>query len=614
MAFLELTGVQKRFGDVAAVLDFNLAAERGEFVSFLGPSGCGKTTTLRMIAGFEQPTGGTITVNGTDITHRSPNQRNVGMVFQSYALFPNMTVAGNIGFGLKVRKRPKAEIDRRVGELLELIHLEGRGDRYPYQLSGGQQQRVALARALAIEPQVLLLDEPLSALDAKIRIVLRKEIRAIQRQLGITTVYVTHDQEEALSLSDRVVVMSEGRIEQIGTPFEIYNFPATTFVASFVGTLNLVEACVIDAGGRPAVDRRPGDPDGQGGHQRRAGWPRHARAPAGGDLVRRGAGRLEPAARHDRGHQLPRLDRPHPAAPGQRSGSRRRNHHLARHVQRAAPGAAGSRRNGHDPLPAGGLLRARRGPRRGGGQGRPRSGGVNRSLAGIDLVVFDKDGTLIEFDAMWAGWSADLATNLERASGIPIREALFGMLGFDPVSGRVLAGGGLAATPMARLRDLTRVLLVAAGLGESAADAALDEAWHAPDPVALAHPLADLPGLFARLRGSGKHIAVATSDDRDPTERTLAALGLTELIDAVVCADDGIAVKPAPDMVVQLCSQLGIEPARTAVVGDSAADLEMGRRAGAGLVVGVLTGVGEVTHLEPVADLVVASVADLVGD
>ena len=163
------------------------------------------------------------------------------MVFQSYALFPNMTVADNIGFGLKVRKRPKAEIDKRVEELLELIHLEGRGDRYPWQLSGGQQQRVALARALAIEPQVLLLDEPLSALDAKIRIVLRKEIRAIQRQLGITTVYVTHDQEEALSLSDRVVVMSEGRIEQIGTPSEIYNFPATAFVASFVGTLNLVD-------------------------------------------------------------------------------------------------------------------------------------------------------------------------------------------------------------------------------------------------------------------------------------------------------------------------------------------------------------------------------------
>ncbi len=258
MAFLELSGIQKRFGDVAAVLDFNLAADRGEFVSFLGPSGCGKTTTLRMIAGFEQPTAGTIKVDGTDITYRSPNQRNVGMVFQSYALFPNMTVASNVGFGLKIRRKPKAEIDKRVNELLTMIHLEGRGDRYPWQLSGGQQQRVALARALAIEPQVLLLDEPLSALDAKIRIALRKEIRSIQRQLGITTVYVTHDQEEALSLSDRVVVMSEGRIEQIGTPFEIYNFPTTPFVASFVGTLNLVGAGVVDGpSGRLSLAGQP---------------------------------------------------------------------------------------------------------------------------------------------------------------------------------------------------------------------------------------------------------------------------------------------------------------------------------------------------------------------
>ncbi len=255
MAFLELTGVQKLFGDVAAVIDFNLAVEKGEFVSFLGPSGCGKTTTLRMIAGFEKPTSGLITIDGRDITYQPPNQRNVGMVFQSYALFPNMSVGDNIGFGLKVRKRPKAEIAKRVEELLALIHLEGRGDRYPWQLSGGQQQRIALARALAIEPQVLLLDEPLSALDAKIRLVLRKEIRAIQRQLGITTVYVTHDQEEALSLSDRVVVMSEGRIEQVGTPSEIYNFPTTAFVASFVGTLNLVNAGVVDASsGRLSID------------------------------------------------------------------------------------------------------------------------------------------------------------------------------------------------------------------------------------------------------------------------------------------------------------------------------------------------------------------------
>ena len=251
MAFLELSGVQKQFsGGVLAVEDFNLAAERGEFVSFLGPSGCGKTTTLRMIAGFEQPTSGTIRIDGADMTYVAPNRRHVGMVFQSYALFPNMTVAGNIGFGLKLQRRAKDAIDKRVTELLELIHLEGRGDRYPYQLSGGQQQRVALARALAIEPSVLLLDEPLSALDAKIRVALRVEIREIQRKLGITTVYVTHDQEEALELSDRIVVMSEGRVEQIGTPFEIYNFPTTDFVASFVGTLNTVPAKIVDPGRR----------------------------------------------------------------------------------------------------------------------------------------------------------------------------------------------------------------------------------------------------------------------------------------------------------------------------------------------------------------------------
>jgi putative spermidine/putrescine transport system ATP-binding protein len=247
MSFLELSGVQKRFGNSVAVENFDLAMEKGEFVSFLGPSGCGKTTTLRMIAGFEQPTAGVITIDGQDVTYVPPNKRNVGMVFQSYALFPNMTVADNIGFGLRVRKAPKEQIKKRVGELLEIVNLGDKGTRYPYQLSGGQQQRVALARALAYEPQVLLLDEPLSALDAKIRVALRHEIRSIQRQLGITTVYVTHDQEEALSLSDRVVVMSEGRMEQVGTPFEIYNFPATGFVASFVGTLNVLTGVVVNA-------------------------------------------------------------------------------------------------------------------------------------------------------------------------------------------------------------------------------------------------------------------------------------------------------------------------------------------------------------------------------
>jgi len=255
MAFLDLTNVRKQFGQTPAVEDFNLQVERGEFVSFLGPSGCGKTTTLRMIAGFEIPTTGTIQLHGADITHRPPNQRNVGMVFQSYALFPNMTVAENIGFGLKLKRRPAEAVRKKVGEMLELIHLPDKGGSYPRQLSGGQQQRVALARALAIEPQVLLLDEPLSALDAKIRVELRGEIRRIQQQLGITTIYVTHDQEEAMSLSDRVVVMSKGVMEQVGTPFEIYNYPSTLFVASFVGTLNQLRCTVVDAaGGRLSYD------------------------------------------------------------------------------------------------------------------------------------------------------------------------------------------------------------------------------------------------------------------------------------------------------------------------------------------------------------------------
>jgi putative spermidine/putrescine transport system ATP-binding protein len=246
MGLLEIRGLQKKFATSTAVEHFELDVERGEFVSFLGPSGCGKTTTLRMIAGFEIPSAGTIRIDGADITRRPPNQRNVGMVFQSYALFPNMTVADNVGFGLKVARKPSAELGTRVREMLELIKLPMMGARYPYQLSGGQQQRVALARALAIQPKVLLLDEPLSALDAKIRVSLRNEIRAIQRKLGITTIYVTHDQEEALSLSDRIVVMRDGRIEQIGTPFEIYNFPRTGFVASFVGTLSILRGQVID--------------------------------------------------------------------------------------------------------------------------------------------------------------------------------------------------------------------------------------------------------------------------------------------------------------------------------------------------------------------------------
>ncbi|WDZ80419.1 ABC transporter ATP-binding protein (plasmid) [Ensifer adhaerens] len=271
MAFLDILHLEKSFGALRVVKDFNLKIEKGEFVSFLGPSGCGKTTVLRMVAGFETPTSGAICIDGRDVTGLPANRRNIGMVFQAYALFPNLTVEQNIGFGLKVAGEGRTAIRNRVGELLDLIGLPQLGSRYPFQLSGGQQQRVALARALAPRPQVLLLDEPLSALDAKIRISLREEIRRIQRELGITTIFVTHDQEEALSMSDRVVVMHQGVADQVGPPFEIYNRPATRFVAQFVGTLNLVDADLVDAasghirlGGRPVVlDRalpgRPGE-------------------------------------------------------------------------------------------------------------------------------------------------------------------------------------------------------------------------------------------------------------------------------------------------------------------------------------------------------------------
>lgn len=247
MAFLEISNLQKDYAGNRVVENFNLAVEQGEFVSFLGPSGCGKTTVLRMVAGFETPSAGLIRIDGKDVVNLKPNQRNIGMVFQAYALFPNMTVAQNLAFGLKVAGKSKAEIEATVKEMLALIKLEALGQRYPFQLSGGQQQRVALARALAVKPKLLLLDEPLSALDAKIRVSLREEIRAIQRKLQITTIFVTHDQEEALSMSDRIVVMHQGKADQLGTPFEIYNQPKTRFVASFVGTINVLEGKVLDA-------------------------------------------------------------------------------------------------------------------------------------------------------------------------------------------------------------------------------------------------------------------------------------------------------------------------------------------------------------------------------
>ncbi len=238
MAYLELKNVSKAFSGADVVHDFSLEIEKGTLVSFLGPSGCGKTTTLRMIAGFEQLDEGTIQLDGSDITPVPPNRRDIGMVFQAYALFPNKTVRDNVAFGLRMKKTPKSEIGKKVQEALEMVRLQETADRYPHQLSGGQQQRIALARALAVHPRVLLLDEPLSALDAEVRVALRGEIRRIQSDLAITTVYVTHDQEEALSISDKVVVMNKGLIEQVGPPEEIYRAPRTRFVATFIGTAN----------------------------------------------------------------------------------------------------------------------------------------------------------------------------------------------------------------------------------------------------------------------------------------------------------------------------------------------------------------------------------------
>ncbi|QYZ70023.1 ABC transporter ATP-binding protein [Neotabrizicola shimadae] len=246
MSKVAIRSVQKSFGANTVVRDFDLTIGEGEFISLLGPSGCGKTTVLRMVAGFETPTRGTIEIDGQDVTAQRPNQRKIGMMFQSYALFPNLTVAGNVGFGLKVAGLPREKIAARVDEMLATVGLKGFGARYPYQLSGGQQQRVALARAIAPQPRVLLLDEPLSALDAKIRVSLRAEIRAIQRQLGISTLFVTHDQEEAMAMSDRVVVMTGGKADQVGTPAEIYSRPATRFVAEFIGALNVLQGVVTD--------------------------------------------------------------------------------------------------------------------------------------------------------------------------------------------------------------------------------------------------------------------------------------------------------------------------------------------------------------------------------
>ena len=240
MSYLQLSHLFKAYGSVMAVQDVNLEIQSGEFIALLGPSGCGKTTILRMVAGFERPTDGTIRLDNEEISDLPANRRDMGMVFQSYSLFPHMTALQNIAFGLRVKRLSRLQQKSRASEMLELVGLSGMGDRLPHQMSGGQQQRVALARALAISPRVLLLDEPLSALDAKVRLQLRNEIRRIQQQLQITTLFVTHDQEEALSIADRVIVMSQGQIDQAGSPEEIYLRPKTAFTASFIGAMNQI--------------------------------------------------------------------------------------------------------------------------------------------------------------------------------------------------------------------------------------------------------------------------------------------------------------------------------------------------------------------------------------
>lgn len=254
---ISIEGVMKRFGDFQAVDNVTLDIKSNEFFTLLGPSGCGKTTLLRMIAGFEMPSGGRILLDGKEISDLLPNQRPVNTVFQNYALFPHMSVAGNIGFGLKMLGRPKGEIRAAVAQMLKLVQLEGRGDSAVTQLSGGQQQRVALARALAPRPKVLLLDEPLSALDLKLRKSMQIELKRLQAETGITFVFVTHDQEEALSMSDRIAVMSHGKVRQVGSPADIYHRPADRFVADFIGETNFIEADAVSIAGGFARVRLP---------------------------------------------------------------------------------------------------------------------------------------------------------------------------------------------------------------------------------------------------------------------------------------------------------------------------------------------------------------------
>ena len=325
---VSLREVSKSFGAVRALNGLSLEIAPGELVALLGPSGCGKTTALRILAGFEIADSGTVTVDGKDISPVPAAKRDMGMVFQSYSLFPNMSALENVGFGLRMRKMRSAERRRRSRELLDMVGLSPQASQFPHQLSGGQQQRVALARALAIEPRVLLLDEPLSALDAKVRLQLREQIRSLQQRLGITTLFVTHDQEEALSMADRVGVMKEGTLEQVAAPAELYTRPATAFVAEFVGTMNRIPGELTASGQVSALgtvtDVQSSCADVPPGAGRCAG-------PAGGPADRRHHRRQ----RHRHPPDLPRV-----GDPGQRPALRRRDRAGGRAQRDRRPAAA----------------------------------------------------------------------------------------------------------------------------------------------------------------------------------------------------------------------------------------------------------------------------------
>ena len=485
------------------------------------------------------------------------------MVFQSYALFPNMTVAENVGFGLKVRHAARADDPQRVDELLELIHLS---DGRPLSLPavGWTAAARGAGAGPGDPPQVLLLDEPLSALDAKIRISLRNEIRAIQRQLGITTIYVTHDQEEALSLSDRVVVMSPAdRADWHAV--RVYNFPTTPFVASFVGTLNLVAARVMDAGaGRLSIDgqevRTPHGPSGRGGGRQRLG-----RGPAGGDRPRAGQeGRTDSAGQVEDINFLGSIVRLRLALGDAVAGSAPTTLALD-NLQRAAPDAPGGRRADHGLLPL---------ERRASSSRRPAATSAARSAALVATAQTARPSCWDRPRRLRQGRHPDrLPRDVERlGTGSrgdwgPRPGATCGCrctgLGYDHATGRADAHGQLAATPMARIREHDPGGPARGQDRPRTRPQRPPAAWHAPDLVELAVP-AGGPGDALRPRSAptGRRLAVATADDRGPTAaHARRHPARTALLDAVVCADDGLLVKPAPDMVLAICRALGVVPA-----------------------------------------------------